>query len=197
MFVLASLLGMPLPLLPIQILWVNLVTDGLPAMALGLEPPEPGIMERKPRERNESIFARQLGRIIFSRGLFISIATLCTFTLGLIYCRFNGIEELNLPRTMAFTTLVFAQLFYVFECRSENFSPFALGFFTNKFLIAAVFGSIIMQLSVIYLPFLQAIFKTVSLLWWQWAVIILVTGFKIILRLLIYLTRQFSFKLEL
>jgi Ca2+-transporting ATPase len=192
---LASLLGMPLPLLPIQILWVNLVTDGLPAMALGLEPPEPGIMERKPRERNESIFARQLGRIIFSRGLFISIATLCTFTLGLIYCRFNGIEELNLPRTMAFTTLVFAQLFYVFECRSENFSPFALGFFTNKFLIAAVFGSIIMQLSVIYLPFLQAIFKTVSLLWWQWAVIILVTGFKIILRLLIYLTRQFSFKL--
>jgi magnesium-transporting ATPase (P-type) len=123
---LSSLMGLPLPMLPIQLLWVNLVTDGLPAMALGIEPPEPGIMNRKPRPKNESIFAHGLGWIIFSRGTYIAAITIAAFLVGFLWSRINGIDGLPLARSMAFTTLVFAQLFYVFECRSEKYSPFEL-----------------------------------------------------------------------
>lgn len=190
---LASLFAMPLPLLPIQILWVNLITDGLPAMALGLEPPEPGIMRRKPRPKTESIFARKLGLIIMGRGLYIGVITLVVFTISLIYCRLNGISDLNLPRTMALTTLVFCQLFYVFECRSENYTTFTLGFFSNKFLLIAVLISVIMQLGVIYTPFLQNVFKTVPLEIWQWVLILFVTGGKFIFKNTFYLLRRFAF----
>ena len=129
----ASLLAMPLPMLPIQILWVNLVTDGLPAIALGLEPPEPGIMNRKPRSVNEGVFSQGLGWIILSRGVFISIITLISFSIGVYINSINGIDDLSLARTMALTTLVIAQLFYVFECRSERFTPFELGFLRTPF----------------------------------------------------------------
>lgn len=187
----ASLLGFPLPLLPIQILWVNLVTDGLPAMALGLEPPEPGIMSRKPRPRDESIFAHRLGWIVFSRGLYITAVTLLAFTIGLVASRLNGEGGLELARTMALTTLVFAQLFYVFECRSERYSPFALGIFKNKFLIAAVSCSIMMQLGVIYLPFFQNVFNTAALELWHWGIVLLLTGTKFIWLYILYQIRRF------
>lgn len=184
---LASIFGMPLPLLPIQILWVNLITDGLPAMALGLEPPEPGIMKRKPRPKSEGIFARKLGWIILGRGIYISIITLIVFTIGLVYSKLNGIDDLNIARTMALTTLVFCQLFYVFECRSEKYSPLELGFFSNPFLLIAVLTSMLMQLAVIYTPFLQNVFNTVPLEGWQWGIILLVAGGKLIWKSTTYL----------
>ncbi len=187
---LASLFGMPLPLLPIQILWVNLVTDGLPAMALGLEPPEPGIMDRKPRPKTEGIFARKLGWIIMSRGLYIGVITLAAFTVGLVFTRLHGFDDYTVARTMALTTLVFCQLFYVFECRSERHSPFDLGFFTNKFLLLAVLISVVMQLAVIYTPFLQNVFKTTPLEGWQWVIILIFAGGKFILRSISYLGRR-------
>lgn len=193
---LASVLGMPLPMLPIQILWINLVTDGLPALALGIEPPEPEIMKRKPRPRTESLFARNLGWIIMGRGIFIALATLASFTIGIVYTRTTGGEGLGLARTMAFTTLVLAQLFYVFECRSEKYSPFELGFFKNPYLILAVMISISMHLTVLYLPFLQTVFKTVSLCGWHWAVIILLSGFKLWCNLILYLLRLFIWPLK-
>lgn len=182
----ASLLGMPLPLLPIQILWINLVTDGLPAMALGLEPPEPGIMQRKPRPRNEDIFARGLGPIIFGRGIYIAIVTLLAFTVGIMFSRINGVQDLGMARTMALTTLVFAQLFYVFECRSEKFSPFELGFFTNRFLVAAVLCSVFMQVLTLYWPVFQNIFKTVPLDGWQWLLILFISGFRLLWKFILY-----------
>ncbi|MEA1962532.1 MAG: cation-translocating P-type ATPase [Bacillota bacterium] len=185
MFV-SSLFAMPLPLLPIQILWVNLVTDGLPAMALGLEPPEPGIMTRKPRPKNESIFARKMGVYIFSRGMYIAFISLAAFVIGMACVRMSGMSGLELPRTMAFTTLVMAQLFYVFECRSEKYSPFELGFFKNRFLIVAVTCSVIMQLCVLYLPFMQGAFKTVPLNGWQWGVILLLTGIRLLWKFILY-----------
>lgn len=188
---LATLIGMPLPMLPIQILWVNLVTDGLPAMALGIEPPEPGIMNRPPRPKNESIFARGLGWIILSRGTFIAIISLATFLIGYLWSQQQGQNGLDLARTMAFTTLVFAQLFYVFECRSEQYSPFELGFFKNNFLIGAVLISVLMQLLVIYLPALQNVFKTVPLEGWQWAIILLASGFRFIWRFILYTWQGF------
>jgi Ca2+-transporting ATPase len=183
---LASILALPLPMLPIQILWVNLVTDGLPAMALGMEPPEPGIMKRRPRPKDESIFAHNMSLTIFSRGIYIAVITIATFLIALGWSASHGMNGIELARTMAFTTLVFAQLFYVFECRSEKLSPFELGFFKNKFLITAVCFSVLMQLSVIYLPVLQSIFKTVPLVSWQWMLILSLSGLKVIWRLFVY-----------
>lgn len=187
----ASLLAMPLPMLPIQILWVNLVTDGLPAMALGLEPPEPGIMNRKPRSVNEGVFSRGLGWIILSRGVFIGIITLVSFSIGLLIYRVQGIDDLSLARSMALTTLVIAQLFYVFECRSERFTPFELGFFKNRFLIAAVLCSLSMHLAVLYIPFLQGVFHTVAINWWQWLIIIIMAGVRFIWKYLLYISNLF------
>lgn len=187
---LASLIGMPLPMLPIQILWVNLITDGLPAMALGLEPPEPNIMNRKPRNKNEGVFSRGLGWTIFCRGIYIALISVLVFFVGLVYLRYQGVAELQLARTMAFTTLVFAQLFYVFECRSETYSPFELGFLKNKLLLGAVSLSVIMHLTVVYNPLLQGIFQTAPLDLWQWILIILLAGGKFLWKLLVFTGRR-------
>lgn len=168
---LGTLVGLPLPLLPIQILWVNLVTDGLPAMALGVDGVEPEIMKRSPRQPSESIFARGLARKILIRGCMIGIGTLLVFVIGLWY----GVGLLA-ARTMAFCTLVFSQLFHVFDCKSEDRGIFEVGIFSNLYLVAAVMVSTIMQLSVVYLPVLQNIFKTEALVGWQWLVILIVSG---------------------
>ncbi|MFA6808028.1 MAG: calcium-translocating P-type ATPase, SERCA-type [Eubacteriales bacterium] len=168
---LGTLVGLPLPLLPIQILWVNLVTDGLPAMALGVDNPEVDIMRRDPRNPNESVFARGLGNKILIRGMMIGLGTLLVFILGL----WSG-AGLLAARTMAFSTLVFSQLFHVFDCKSETRGLFEVGIFSNVFLLIAVSISVTMQLSVIYFPLLQAIFKTTALVGWQWIVVLLVSG---------------------
>lgn len=167
----ATLLGLPLPLLPIQILWMNLVTDGLPAIALGLDPGDPDIMQRRPRNPKESIFAHGLPRRIMVRGTIISIAVLLIYIVGF----YTGGKNLDLARTMAFTALVFIQLFYVFDCRSERYSIFDLGLLSNKYLVGAVSCSMIMQLMVLYVPFFQKIFKTVPLNLEQWMLIIILT----------------------
>lgn len=169
---LATLLGMPLPLIPIQILWVNLVTDGLPAIALGVDQADPDIMKRPPRHPKESVFAHGLAKKIMSRGFEIGVGTLGVFMLSY----YLSMGDLTLSRTMAFTTLVFYQLFYVFDCRSERHSPFELGLFSNPYLVMAVGLSIVMQLAVIYLPVLQPIFKTTALNEIHWLIILLVAG---------------------
>lgn len=171
MFV-AALMGLPLPLLPIQILWVNLVTDGLPAMALGVDTVDRDIMYRRPRQPKESIFAHGLARRIIVRGTLICFCTLSAFIIGF----YLGGRDLVLARTMAFTTLVMSQLFHVFDCRSEKYSIFEIGIFSNKYLVAAVSCSVIMQMSVIYLPFLQGIFKTAPLNASHWLVIVSLSG---------------------
>ncbi|WP_202079915.1 calcium-transporting P-type ATPase, PMR1-type [Caldalkalibacillus salinus] len=159
----AMLAGMPLPLVPIQILWVNLVTDGLPAMALGVDPSEKNVMSIPPRERKESIFARGLGWKICSRGLLIGLATLAAFWLTLQ----NHPDDLIRAQTIAFATLVMSQLIHVFDCRSEK-SIFHRNPFENKWLILAVLTSTLMLLGVMYLEALQPIFRTVSLSVQEW-----------------------------
>ncbi|NLJ99656.1 MAG: calcium-translocating P-type ATPase, SERCA-type [Clostridia bacterium] len=181
---LAMIIGLPLPLIPIQILFVNLVTDGLPAMALGLEKGEPDVMERPPRRPDESIFSGGLARKIISKGVFIGLGTLSVFILGLIL----GEGELDTARTMAFCTLVFFQLFYVFECKSSRGAPLITGLFSNPYLIVAVLSSIIAQLAVVYMPFFQTIFKTVPLNSFHWTVVLAVTGAATILNMLYQLT---------
>lgn len=174
---LAALLGMPMPLLAIQILWVNLVTDGFPAIALGVDTAAPDLMDRKPRHPKESIFSQGLGKKILIRGVIIGFGTLLAFSAAFYLT--GG--DLLLSRTIAFTTLVFSQLLYVFDCRSEHYTPFEIGFFGNKYLVMAVALSAIMQLAVIYLPSLQPIFKTVSLNALHWVLILGIAGGRTII----------------
>ena len=163
----AMILALPLPLVPIQILWVNLVTDGLPAMALGLDQPEEDVMKRSPRHPNEGIFARRLGWKIISRGFLIGIATLFAFIA--VYKQNPG--QLEYAQTVAFATLVLAHLIPVFDCRSEH-SIFARNPFENKYLVWAVISSIVLTLIVIYYPPLQTIFHTVPVVPRDWLLII-------------------------
>ncbi|HWR08421.1 calcium-translocating P-type ATPase, SERCA-type [Sporomusa sp.] len=173
---LAALLGLPMPLLPVQILWVNLVTDGLPAMALGVDPNNSNIMKRPPRHPGESVFSRGLSRKIMGRGIQIGLSTL--FVFSVVYYLQN---DLALARTAAFATLVYCQMFHVFDCRSETATIFELKFTSNKYLLAAVTFSTVMQLSVMYIPFLSAIFSTVPLSLGNWALVLTVSGWTLIL----------------
>lgn len=170
----AMMLGLPLPLVPIQILWVNLVTDGLPAMALGVDQPEKDLMEHKPRGAKENIFARRLGWKIISRGMLIGLCTLIAFWLTLRIAPENPAQLLR-AQSVAFATLVMAQLFHVFDCRSSR-SVFHRNPFQNKYLVLAVLSSIILMLVVMYLPVLQPVFKTVSLTFREWCLVLVTAG---------------------
>lgn len=166
MFV-ASLLNMENPLLPIQILFVNLATDGLPAIALGVDTPDDDIMNDKPRTRDESIFSRGLSHKIIIRGSLIGLCTLMTFKIGEFYNM-----DLNTCRTLTLCTLILSQLIHVFECRSEKHSIFQINLFSNMYLFGAVSASIAMLVSIIYLPFMQSVFHTVALNLGQWCIIV-------------------------
>ncbi|MCX8129091.1 MAG: calcium-translocating P-type ATPase, SERCA-type [Clostridia bacterium] len=169
---LGMLIGLPLPLLPIQILWVNLVTDGLPAIALGLDPPEKDIMMRPPRGAKEHIFSNGLLNLILLRGIVIGLSTLAVF-MSIMYFT----ADIETARTGAFLTLVMTQLIHVFECKSERKSIFEIPLFNNIALVLSVIISLIMILGVIYIPFLQGVFKTVGLSLNEW---ILVMGFSLV-----------------
>jgi Ca2+-transporting ATPase len=168
------MLALPLPLLPIQILWVNLVTDGLPAMALGVDQAEKDLMQHKPRGAKENIFARRLGWKIISRGFLIGICTLGAFWLTLHY---NPVSAANLLRaqSVAFATLVMAQLIHVFDCRSSR-SIFHRNPFQNRYLLLAVFSSVVLLLGVLYIHALQPIFKTIDLNWQDWILVLIAAG---------------------
>ncbi|RFU68798.1 calcium-translocating P-type ATPase, SERCA-type [Bacillus sp. V59.32b] len=163
----AMILALPLPLVPIQILWVNLVTDGLPAMALGLDKPEGDVMKRGPRSPKEGVFARGLGWKIISRGFLIGISTLIAFMV--VYK--NDPDNLAYAQTIAFTTLVLAQLIHVFDCRSDR-SIFSRNPFGNKYLVWAVISSLVLMLPVLYYPPLQAIFHTLPIEPRDWLLVI-------------------------
>ena len=163
----AMLLALPLPLVPVQILWVNLVTDGLPAMALGMDKPEDNVMKRAPRDPREGVFARGLGYKIISRGILIGIVTLIAF----MFTYQNNPDNLIYAQTVAFSTLVMAQLIHVFDCRAEN-SIFDRNPFENVYLVLAVISSIILLLIVVYWPPLQPIFHTTNLALLDWLFII-------------------------
>ncbi|MGD6849697.1 cation-translocating P-type ATPase [Rossellomorea aquimaris] len=163
----AMILALPLPLVPIQILWVNLVTDGLPAMALGLDKPEDDVMKRKPRHPKEGVFARGLGWKVVSRGFLIGGVTLLAFMLSYK----THPDHLAYAQTVAFATLVMAQLIHVFDCRSEV-SVFSRNPFGNMYLVWAVLSSLVLMLLVIYIPSLQPIFHTVPIVLKDWFLII-------------------------
>lgn len=154
----AILLKLPVPLLAIQILWVNLVTDSLPALALGMEPEEPGIMTRKPRKKEVGIFEAGMKRTIIFEGLMIGGLTLLAFNIGY---RFE--HNVDMGRTLAFATLSFSQLFHVFNFRSVKESIFKRGMRVNRYLVGASLISGLIQLIVMEIPFFRGIFKVQAL----------------------------------
>lgn len=168
---LASLFYLPNPLTPIQILFVNLATDGLPAITLGVDPPDKDIMRQSPREKNEGIFARGLWEKIIVRGSLIGVCTLLSFMSG----RYYGMD-LATCRTITMCTLVMSQLLHVFECRSERHSIFEINIFSNIYLLGAVLVSMTMICCILYIPFLSGIFNTVALNLGQWLLVIFFSG---------------------
>ncbi|MCX6340490.1 MAG: calcium-transporting P-type ATPase, PMR1-type [Candidatus Aureabacteria bacterium] len=171
MFV-SSLVGWPLPLLPIQILWVNLVTDGLPALALGVDPVDPGIMDRPPRPPHEAVVTRQRAYIMLLQGAFIALCSLAAF--HFVFCiEKEGIER---ARTAAFIVLAVSQLFHSFNCRSMTESLFRLGIFSNGKLVIATALSFALQMGVVYVPFLQGIFKTEVLGIFDWLLVVAISS---------------------
>jgi Ca2+-transporting ATPase len=156
-----------LPLLATQILWVNLVTDGAPALALGIDPGDADVMNQSPRPRNESVITRSMWRGIVFVGAIVAVGTLLILDASLPGGVINGTGNLQYAQTMAFNTLVFFSLFNVFNSRSDDHSAFK-GMFSNQWLWAAVLLSIVLQVAVIYLPFLQKAFSTVRLSFGDW-----------------------------
>ena len=153
---LAPFLGMPLPLLPLQILWINLMTDGLPGLALTVEPAERDTMRRPPYHPQESIFGRGMGRHILWVGLLMGLASL-----GMGFWAWTtGRPDWQ---TMIFTTLTLSQMGHALAIRSGRDSLFKIGLLSNKALLGAVLLTFALQMAVVYLPFLQDLFKTVAL----------------------------------
>ncbi len=155
---LGILMGLPVVLLPIQILLVNLATDGPPAIALGLEPAEDDVMSRRPRRRSDGVFSGGLLTTILFRGCLIGLTTLAVFI-----SFYDTYQQVEIARTAAFLTLVLTQLIHVFECKSETKSLFTVHYFNNIKLILAVLLSAAVVFGAIYITPLQPIFSTVSL----------------------------------
>lgn len=153
---LAPFFGLPIPLLPIHILWINLVSDGLPGIALAAEPAEKGIMNRPPRPAGESIFAGGLGRHILWVGFLIGAVSIATQALAI------GLGDSHW-QTMVFTVLSFSQMGHVLAIRSETQSLFRQGLFSNLPLLGAVALTCVLQMATIYIPFLNPVFNTVPL----------------------------------
>ncbi len=171
----SSLLGWPVPLLPIHILWVNLVTDGLPALALGVDPVDPNIMQRPPRKSDEGVLTRQRSLLMLTQGAFIAFCSLLAFTLVL----FVEKEGIMRARTAAFIVLSCSQLFHSFNCRNMSVSLFKIGILTNKKLVLATLVSFLMQMAVVYTPFLQKVFKTEALGLFDWVLVIIISSFPL------------------
>ncbi len=163
MFV-ALALGLPVPLSPIQILWLNLVTDTPPALALGADPAQPDIMKRKPRDPRESLFSGGLFYRIAMQGLLIALMTVALFAVEL-YGKHSGLEK---ARTMAFASLAMLQLVHAFNCQSERFSIFRMASYFNKHLLMAFLFSVSLLLVSIYTPVCQRWFHHVSLDLFDW-----------------------------
>ena len=155
----AALLGLPLPLLPIQILWMNLVTDGIPALALAVDPKAPDLMTRPPRRPEARLLDGGRLLAIGGEGLMLGLIALGAFS----YSLYGLHQEIEQARTVAFTVLVVAQLVHVFNCRSERLSLFQLGVGTNRALVWAFLLSLIVQVAVLTVPAVRPIFKVASL----------------------------------
>ena len=168
---LSILFGLPSPLTPIQLLWLNLVTDAFPALALGVEPAEADIMERPPRDPHQGILSGETGRGVIFQSIAITIAVLASYIIGLKYIFPGNIEGAH---TMVFATLITSELLRAFSVRSEKYTLRELGWFSNKNLVKANLLSFALLLLVMYVPVLRNLFE-LEFISWQWWIILLLS----------------------
>ena len=160
-----------MPLVPVQLLWLNLVTDALPALALGVEPVEEGVMEQKPREAGESLFAHGFAFRLAWQGAMVGGLTLLAYWLGEYLLSDPGSAAAT-ANTMAFATLTLSQLFHAFDVRSEYHSIFHIGLLSNPSMVKAFLIGMALQLSVLLFPPLMAAFSVCALSLTEWAVVL-------------------------
>ena len=158
LMLLATLLDLPLPLLPVQILWINLVTNGLPALALAMDPKGPDLMQRLPRRPEARILERDRILLMFGQGLFMAMLAILSF----VYCLYSMDNDLDRARTVTFMVVVWSQLAHALNCRSDHRSLFAIGLLTNKPLLWAIGGSTVLQASLLLNPWTREIFKVAT-----------------------------------
>ncbi|MFH1790016.1 MAG: HAD-IC family P-type ATPase [bacterium] len=170
------ILGLPLPILATQILWINLVGDGLPSIAMTLEPGERAVMDDKPRSKNEPILNKEMKILIFVIGVITDLILLALFVVLL-----KMFTDIDYIRTIIFTALGIDSLLYVFSVRSLRYSIFTKNPFSNKYLLAAVAVSVLAFIAVVYVPFLQGVFHTTNIGFMEWGVILALALFKIFL----------------
>jgi P-type Ca2+ transporter type 2C len=166
----ALMIGWPLPLVALQILWLNLITDIFPAFALALEPSSPNVMNRSPRDPKEPLLTRSFIGLIVWQGLLLAGVTLLAFGIGLHWHGNEG-EGLRRATTMAFMTLALSQVFHAFDARSQNRSIFSSRLFTNPWLWGAVAICLLLQAAAVYIPLLQKVLHTVPPTILEWGVI--------------------------
>jgi len=163
----AAIWGWPIPLLPLQILWINLVTDGLPALALGMEPPEGDIMRRPPRPAREPFITFSGGLLMASHALLMAAVVGAGFALA-----YQGKHELERARTIAFCTMAYSQLFYSLSCRSQRYTMPQLGLFSNPYLLGAILISALIQFGIVMLPASQALLDVSAMSVRDWLLVV-------------------------
>jgi Ca2+-transporting ATPase len=168
LMVFAAVIGWPIPLLAVQILWINLVTDGLPALALSLESPEHDIMTRPPRTPRRPVVSWQSGLLVLACGTLIAAVS----AYGFWHVYQADPDNLSRARMVAFCVTAFAQLFFALGCRSQRYAMPQLGLWSNPYLLGALAVSSLLQLSVVFLPFTQTVFDTGQHLTWEWGLIL-------------------------
>lgn len=174
------ILNLPVPLIPIQLLWLNLVTDSFPALALGVEKGEDDIMDKPPREVDESIVDRNLKITVAIQSIAITCGTLVSYIVGLNWFGTSG-HGLEMARSMAFTTLILSELLRSYSARSVDKTIFQIGIFSNKSLFMATLFSFLLMIAVIYIPFLSSAFKLVDLDLREWAVVLISAFFPLVI----------------
>ena len=171
----AMLIGFPAPLLAIHLLWVNLVTDSLPAVALGLDPANHDIMEGRKNRNERGLFTKQIWERICIEGMVIGSLALLAFAIGNVV-----FKNLKIGQTMAFCVLSLSQLVHSFNMRSEH-SIFKEGVFANKYLILSFFIGVVLQVGVVMVPPLASLFKVIELTGKQWLIVAILSFFPIII----------------
>jgi P-type Ca2+ transporter type 2C len=167
----AIMIGWPLPLAPLQILWLNIITDVFPALALALEPSAPNMMKQKPRDPKERLLNRAFAGLIVWQGLLLAGVTLAAFAIGMSWYGSAG-TGLRHAVTISFMTLALAQTFHAFNARSQMDSAFNSRLFTNTWLWGAVSLCVLLQLAAVYIPFLQRVLRTVPLNFLDWGLVL-------------------------
>ena len=183
------IVGWAPPLLPIHILWVNLVTDVLPALALGMDPGDPNVLDEKPRDPKESLFAHGGGRFMVLNGLLIGLLTIGIYRLGIhLYPVAEGYDMH--AQTLAFAVLALSQLFHAFNLRHRTKSIFRIGVFTNPWLVGALVAGALLQCGVICIPVIAGVFKVTVLSLRDWGLVLLFAIAPLVLNELVKLGRN-------